>query len=102
MPKEGYQQTKNHKEKLRQAAHYSAPTKRKRCEICERFFLPTSTVQKYCSQKCRNNIQYPFFICQNCEHKFRLDFFPTTTAGRLLLNTLRCPKCHQWAQGQLR
>jgi len=86
------------------------------CPNCKNSFEPHTYNQKYCCLKCqkieslkmnkeharikrkeaRDEIEFPFFICQKCGHKFQLTFTPFHNVR--LLDALICPKCHKKAK----
>lgn len=77
-----------------------------KCIECNKPFNPVVPKQIYCGKKCQQegtkkhqyikyhaNKKMPNWICQNCGHQTKLDFFPLRNTKKWL--KYRCPKCNK-------
>lgn len=79
------------------------------CLCCKKEFRTNSTTRRYCSYECQRKYHsrnrpdrpseaylkrnFPSYICQNCGHKFKLNFDLKSEEGKIIFRYMKCPKC---------
>ena len=79
------------------------------CLHCKKEIITASTRRRYCCKECRAKYSslnrshrpseaylkknFPYFTCQNCGHRFRLNFNPMSEEGKPIFRYMKCPKC---------
>jgi len=87
------------------------PKVRKICFYCKKEFMTNNSKGKYCSVKCKIKYlscnrknkpskaylkrNFPYYSCQKCGYKYKLNFDPTTQEGILYMRYMKCPNCFE-------